>query len=191
MGHTRVAENGPACKCGSIGCLEATAGNSAVEARMRRAIAEGALSQSLRLANGDPAKITAWIVLQAAAAGDKMSGNIVSELARDIGVGIANVVNLFNPAVVVFDKRLEPGGKLLLDQISRTVRSQTLASFSADLALRFGKLGEEAGLLGIGLCVLEKCYEIPALRPPSFMVADALGELVAAKSTPNVQEASV
>jgi N-acetylglucosamine repressor len=190
IGHTRVSENGPACKCGSIGCLEATAGTSAVEARMRRAIAEGALTQALQLAHGDPAKVTAWMVLEAAAASDKMSGNIVSELARDIGVGIANVVNLFNPAVVVFDKRLEPGGTLLLDQISRVVRGQTLASFSAELALRFGKIGEEAGLLGIGLCVLEKRYEIPALRPPSFMIADALGEPFAAPSIPTVQEAS-
>jgi len=190
IGHTRVSENGPACKCGSIGCLEATAGTSAIEARMRRAIAEGALTQALQLADGDPAKGTAWMVLRAAAAGDKMSGNIVSELARDIGVGIANVVNLFNPAVVVFDKRLEPGGALLLDQIARVVRSQTLATFSADLALRFGKIGEEAGLVGIALCVLEKRYEIPALRPPSFMIADALGEPRAMPSEASVQEAS-
>jgi glucokinase len=190
IGHTRVSENGPACKCGSIGCLEATAGTSAIEARMRRAIAEGALTQALQLADGDPAKVTAWMVLRAAAAGDKMSGNIVSELARDIGVGIANVVNLFNPAVVVFDKRLEPGGALLLDQIARVVRSQTLATFSADLALRFGRIGEEAGLVGIGLCVLEKRYEIPALRPPSFMIADALGEPRAMPSEASVQEAS-
>jgi predicted NBD/HSP70 family sugar kinase len=190
IGHTRVSENGPACKCGSIGCLEASAGTSALEARMRRAIAEGALTQALQLAGGDPAKITAWMVLQAAAAGDKMSGNIVSELARDIGVGIANVVNLFNPAVVVFDKRLEPGGHLLLDQIARVVRNQTLATFSADLALRFGVIGEEAGLLGIGLCVLERRYEIPALRPPTFMVADALGEPLTVSSAPAIQEAS-
>lgn len=190
VGHTRVSENGPACKCGSIGCLEATAGTSAIEARMRRAIAEGALTQALQLAGGDPAKITAWMVIQAAAAGDKMSGNIVSELARDIGVGIANVVNLFNPAVVVFDNRLAPGGRLLLDQIARVVRNQTLSTFSADLALRYGRIGEEAGLLGIGLCVLEKRYEIPALRPPSFMVADLGGEPLAVPAGSDIQEAS-
>lgn len=172
VGHTRVSEDGPACKCGSIGCLEAIAGTSAIEARMRRSLTEGAVSQVLALADGDPAKITAWMVLKAAAAGDKMCGNIVSELAQNIGVGIANVVNLFNPGVVVFDKRLEPGGNSLLDQISRIVRGQTLASFSAELALRFGTIGEEAGLLGIGLSVLEKHFEIPELRPPTFMVTD-------------------
>jgi hypothetical protein len=116
---------------------------------------------------------------------------LVSELARDIGVAIANVVNLFNPAVVVFDKRLEPCGALLLDQIARVVRNQTLATFSSELALRFGRIGEEAGVLGICLCVLEKRYEIPALRPPTFMVADALGEPLTVSSAPAIHEASV
>jgi hypothetical protein len=72
----------------------------------------------------------------------------------------------------------------------RVVRNQTLAAFSADLALRYGQIGEEAGLLGIGLCVLEKRYEIPALRPPTFMVADALGEPLTLSSAPAIQEAT-
>ena len=190
IGHIRVSENGPACKCGSIGCLEAVAGTAAIEARMRRAIAEGALTQALQLAGGDPTQITAWMVFQAAAASDKMSGNIVSELAHDIGIGIANVVNLFNPAVVVFDKRLEPAGALLLDQIALVVRNQTLTAFSTSLALRFAKIGEESGLIGVGLCVLEKRYEIPALRPPTFMVADALGESLTVPSVPVLLRAS-
>lgn len=191
IGHTRISDDGPACKCGSIGCLEAAASTSAIEARMRKVLAEGAVSQVLSLADGDPAKITAWLVLKAAAAGDKMCGNIVSELAHDIGLGIANVINLFNPAVVVFDKRLEPGGKVLLDQISRVVRSQTLASFSADLALRFGKIGEEAGLLGIGLSVLEKRFEIPVLRPSDFMASDSvLDAAIAQAAQVDMQEIS-
>ena len=74
--------------------------------------------------------------------------------------------------------------------VSRVVNgSENVAA--ADLALRFGKIGEEVGLLGIGRCVLDKRYEIPALRPPSLMIADALGEPFAAPSVPAVQEASV
>jgi predicted NBD/HSP70 family sugar kinase len=173
IGHTRVAENGPACKCGSIGCLEAIASTSAVEARMRRLLSEGAISQVLALAGGDPAKITTRHILAAAAAGDKMCGNVVSELSRYIGLGIANVVNLFNPAVVIFDKRLEPGGDALLDEIARVVKGQTLASFSSELSLRFGEIGEEVGLLGIGVSVLEKRFEIPALRQQTFSLSDS------------------
>ena len=172
IGHTRISEDGPSCKCGTVGCLEATAGTSAIEARVSKALAEGAGSQVLSLANDDPAKVTARLVLEAAKAGDKMCGNIVFELARDIGIAVANVVNLFNPAVVVFDRNLEPGGNILLEEISRVVRGHALTSSSADMPLRFGTIGEEAGILGIGLLVLEKHFEIPGLRLPNFMIDD-------------------
>ena len=171
VGHTRISEDGP-CKCGTVGCLEATAGTSAIEAQVRKALAEGAGSKVLSMAGDDPAKVTARLVLDAAQAGDKMCGNIVLEMAREIGIATANVVNLFNPAVIVFDRNLEPGGSILLDQIARVVRGHALTSSSSDLALRFGTIGEEAGILGMGLSVLEKHFEIPALHLPDFMVDD-------------------
>jgi predicted NBD/HSP70 family sugar kinase len=170
VGHTHIAEDGPACKCGSIGCLEAVAGAAAMEARIRKALSEGAASQAVELAGGDPQKIRAWTVLRAANAGDKMCNNIVLEIGRSLGTGIANLVNLFNPSVIVLDKRLELAGDSLLDQICRTVKGQALTSSSARLAIRFGELGAEAGLLGIGLAVIDKHFEIPALRPPTYMM---------------------
>ncbi len=173
MGHTHVVENGPACKCGSTGCLEAITSSVAVESRLRQALRNGVTSQAVDLAGGDPTQTRAWHVFQAAQAGDKICSNIVAEVGDYLGLGIANMVNLFNPSVVVLDKRLELAGDAFLDHIHRIVRRQALANSSARLALRFGKLGEEAGILGIGLEVLEKHFEIPALRPPKFMVEAA------------------
>lgn len=83
FGHTHVMRGGPACKCGSIGCLEAVAGASAVEAQMRKALAEGATSQALT--GGDSSKIAAWSILSAAKSGDKISSNLVSEMASYLG----------------------------------------------------------------------------------------------------------
>ena len=174
VGHTHIVEGGPACKCGSIGCLEAVAGAAAIEGRIRKALSEGAGSKAIELADGDPGKITVWNVLAAANAGDKMCGNLVLDIGRLLGTGIANLVNLFNPAVIVLDKRLELAGDSLLDQITRTVKGQALTSSSHRLAIRIGQLGAEAGLLGIGLAVLERHFEIPALRPPTFMVEPAI-----------------
>ena len=138
----------------------------------------------LELAGGHPEKITAWTVLSAASAGDKMCGNIVLDIGSLLGTGIANLVNLFNPAVVVLDKRLGLAGDSLLDQITRTVRGHALTSSSARLAIRIGELGTEAGLLGIGLAVLEKHFEIPALRPPSYMMESAFSSEPASDAAP-------
>jgi predicted NBD/HSP70 family sugar kinase len=118
----------------------------------------------ISLAGGDPAAITTQMVLQSALAGDKMCGNIASELAHDLGVALANVVNLFNPSAVVLDKRLEPGGKFLLDEITRVIKGHALASFTRVMALRFSQFGEEAGIMGLGLTVLERHFEIPVMH---------------------------
>jgi len=172
IGHMHMTDVGPACKCGSTGCLEAIAGTGALEGRARKALSEGAVSRVLALAGGEIADVTAWMILESAHAGDKMCGNLVSELARDLGVGLANVVNLFNPAVLVLDKRLEPGGDFLLDQIMRVLKGFALATFSTKMDLRYSTLGEEGGILGLGLSVLDKRFAIPALRPPTFMLEE-------------------
>ena len=75
IGHTHVLEDGPVCKCGSFGCLEAIAGAAALATRMRKAIADGSVSEALMLAGGDVNKISGFTVLEAARMGDKTFGS--------------------------------------------------------------------------------------------------------------------
>ena len=158
VGHTNMVRSGPTCKCGSNGCLEAVAGATAVESRTRKALAEGVSSQLLAMAQQDPSRISVWMVLEAARAGDKMCWNIVAEVAEDIGIAMANLVNLFNPAMLVFDQRLSVMGEDFLNLVSRVIKSNALAGSAAALSLRFATLGRDAGLLGVGLQILEKHY---------------------------------
>jgi predicted NBD/HSP70 family sugar kinase len=177
VGHTSIFENGTVCKCGSIGCLEAIAGTHAIERKIDKVLAEGASSQIVTLAEHNKSKTTAWLVFQAANNGDKICGHIVSEVGNYIGAAVANLVNLFNPSIVVLDQRLALAGQQLLDQISKIVKGQALADYSAALVIRFGNLGESAGILGTGLAVLEKHFEVPAFGPfglppgPSYVQA--------------------
>jgi N-acetylglucosamine repressor len=170
FGHTHMIEDGPACKCGSFGCLEAIAGAAALQSRVRKAIAEGGTSSALALAEGDPEKMTGWTVLQAAGQGDKICAAIVEQAADYLGVGLANLVNLFNPAVIVIDQRLSLAGPGLLDQLTRVIRRKALKHSANGVTVRFGSLGNEASLLGAGRVALENHFEIPALKLPRFMI---------------------
>lgn len=170
FGHTHVTENGPACRCGSFGCLEAVAGAAALESRIRKALAEGSSSQALTMAGGDVHKISAWTVMQAARLGDKICAAILEQVGNYLGLGIANLVNLFNPLLIVLDKRLGLAGQALLDQIVRIVKREALNHSTEDLVILFGTMGEEAGVLGMGLLLMERYFEIPALKPPRFMI---------------------
>ena len=174
FGHIPMIENGPACSCGSFGCLEAIVGLSAMEARCRKAIQEGSNTRALEIAHADPTRITGWIVLQAAKLGDKTCLAIVGELEKYLGLGISTLVNLFNPSIIILDHRLGLAGDSLLDQIAQRVKRQALGSSTANLKFRYGTLGRDAGLLGAALNILERIFEIPALKPPRFMIESSV-----------------
>lgn len=165
FGHTHVTEDGPACRCGSFGCLEAIAGIGALEASMRRAIRQGGNSQALSLAGGETEHLTGWHVLQAARDGDKMSVALVEGVSSYLGLGLANLANLFNPSLIVLDRRLSLAGDQFLDQIKRVVQRQALAHVTETLQFRYASLGEEAGLLGPTLLVLERIFETHPIQP--------------------------
>lgn len=170
FGHTRVAGEDIPCKCGSFGCLEAVAGAQALAARFREIAVEGVHSSALDLVAGNRASITGWHVLEAARQGDKISSVIVEEMMRYLAMGIGNVVNLLDPARVVLDSRLAACGPEFLDQLRRAIRMQALSHITSDLVVCYGKLREEAGVLGAGLLVLEVLFAIPELKPPRYLV---------------------
>jgi predicted NBD/HSP70 family sugar kinase len=102
--------------------------------------------------------------------GDKTCGGIVEQVGNYLGLGLANLVNVINPSVIVLDKRLELAGPGLIDQIAKIVRIQALKQSTEKLDIRFGTLDTEAAVIGMCLIILEKHFEIPALRPPWFLI---------------------
>lgn len=158
FGHTHIVEHGPICTCGSFGCLEAIAGLRAVEARVRRILTDGGKTEVLDMADGDPARITGWMVFEAASQGDKVAINVMAEVARYLGLGIANLVNLFNPGLVVLDARLALAGQELLDQINVVVRRQALREATEQVRIRYARVKDGAGVLGVAGIVLDKHY---------------------------------
>lgn len=173
FGHTHVTEDGPACQCGSFGCLEAIAGIGALEASVRRALAQGGFSQALSLAGGKVENLTGWHVLQAAHDGDKMAVALVDGIVNYLGLGLANLANLFNPSLIVLDKRLSLAGDQFIEQIQRVVQRQALAHITETLEFRYASLGGEAGLLGPALLVLERIFETRP-GPPAGRAAKAV-----------------
>jgi predicted NBD/HSP70 family sugar kinase len=155
------------CSWGSFGCIEALADIGAMEARLKKAIISGGFSVCVKMAGGDIDRITGWHVLEAARLGDKMSIVIAEEMAECLGRGIANLINLFNPSLILLDKRLALAGDLVLDQVNRTVKRQALAYSVQSVSCRFSSL-EDANLLGAALVVLEDKFEVPTVKPRLF-----------------------
>jgi len=161
LGHTTVREKGPRCSCGNYGCLETLISGPAIARRAREALREGVISLIDKLTEGNHAKITPEVVVEAARRGDKLAFNLMEKTGEYLGIAVANAINLFNPELVVIGAGVSRAGDLILDPLRRTVKARALESASRKAKIVISKLGDEAGALGGAILVLRKIFKVP------------------------------
>ncbi len=147
IGHHTIMVDGPLCACGNRGCLEAMASGTAIARMGRDAVSRGRGEALLRLAQGRPEAITARVVADAATAGDEVAIGIIRLAARYIGIGMANLVSILNPALFVLGGGVTRIGDLLFDTIRQTL-AQTALSSMRDVRVVPAALGEDVVLMG-------------------------------------------
>jgi glucokinase len=123
IGHATIDITGRRCKCGNYGCLEAYASGPSIADRAREALS-GDDSLMVKMAGGDPARITAATVYEAAKKGDDVALDVVRETSRFLGAGVANLLNIFNPDVVVIAGGVTQAGETLFAPLRREVRKR-------------------------------------------------------------------
>jgi N-acetylglucosamine repressor len=144
LGHMVIKENGPRCVCGNYGCLESFVSGYAIERRLREALAENVYSSMMGLE-----LITAKEVVEHAERGDKLAYSIITEAARHLGIGVANIINIFNPMRVVLSGGVARGaGRLLLEPASQVVRGSALGFSGGRCELILSRLDEYAACRG-------------------------------------------
>jgi len=123
IGHMTIDSTGRRCKCGNYGCLEAYASGPSIADRAREALT-GDDCLMVKMAGGDPSRITAAIVYEAAKKGDDVALDVVRETSRFLGAGVANLLNIFNPDVVVIAGGVTQAGETLFAPLRREVRKR-------------------------------------------------------------------
>ncbi len=156
VGHQTIEAHGPRCNCGNIGCLEALAAGPAIARCARQLIRTGVGTTIADLVDGDLDKITAKEVNQAAQAGDPVAIELFRQAGFYIGVGIINLLHLFNPSLIIIGGGVAKAGHLLFEPIRATVRERAMAGFPwEDVPIVPATLGDDVGLLGaVALVVL-------------------------------------
>lgn len=146
VGHMVLDPQGPDCTCGSRGCLEALASATAIAREGRIAAAN---SQSLlnTLVN-DPEDIDAALVFKAASKGDKAAGQVVDTAMAWLGLGIANLVNIFNPSLVVIGGGVSLAGEQLLTPVGIQVHRYGMKVQRETVQLATSALDDIAGVAG-------------------------------------------
>lgn len=155
FGHQIILPDGPMCLCGKRGCLESLASGTSIARRAKERLADHPDSAILSLA-GSMENVTARVVAQAALEGDDLARRIWLETGEYLGIGVANVINILNPRMVVLGGGVVEAGDLLLDPVRRTVRERAMTQLANDAQIVRGALGEQAGIIGAIHLALER-----------------------------------
>jgi len=148
IGHTTIEMNGRRCACGNYGCLEAYASGPAIARRAVEAVETGAESSLAALLRRGPAAVTAQMVYEAATAGDALAREVVQDTARFLGAGIANLVNVYNPEVVVVCGGVTQAGDSLFVPLRREVGRRAFRPAVDVCRILPGALPGTAGVVG-------------------------------------------
>jgi len=148
IGHMTIDANGRRCKCGNYGCLEAYASGPAIALRAVEAIESGHQTILRELVGGDLARITAQTVYEAARRGDDLANEVVRDTAGFLGAGVANLVNIFNPEVVVVCGGVTHAGERLFDPLRREVARRAFKPAVQVCRILPGELTGMAGVYG-------------------------------------------
>jgi len=148
IGHTTIDSTGRRCKCGNYGCLEAYASGPAIAARAVEGIEAGADSSLPGLVGGDLSLVTAQTVYMAAQQEDEYASEVVRETAKFLGAGVANLVNIFNPDVIVLVGGVTLAGDRLFVPLRSEVKRRAFKPAVERCRILPGALPGTAGVFG-------------------------------------------
>ena len=139
ISHHVIDASGPACSCGFRGCWESLATGSAMAAWFK-----------LNSTGGDryPANISAEQICRLAQSGDELAARAVERESYYLGLGLANLINLFVPEVIVLGGSVMKSGALFLDGVRKVISQGCRFVPYEKTELALASLGEDANLIG-------------------------------------------
>jgi glucokinase len=160
IGHVTIDQTGRRCGCGNYGCLEAYASGPAIAERAREALEFDEESILPSLVDNKLADITAQTVYAAASKGDRVAREVVRDTARFLGTGIANLLNIFNPEVVVIAGGVTQAGDALFEPLRAEVRRRAFKPAVDSCRIVPGSLPGTAGVVGAAATYLAKIGQL-------------------------------
>jgi len=148
IGHTTIDVNGPRCGCGNVGCLEMLASGTAIAQEAVRRISQGERSSLTKILDGKVANITAKEVSLAAQNGDSLALAVISQAATYLGVAMVNLVNIFNPEMIIIGGGMAQMGDFLLNTARQVVKERAFPLSAQAVRIVTAQLGDNAGVLG-------------------------------------------
>ena len=160
VGHICVDKQGPICRCGNHGCLEAMAAGPAIAENAMQAARDGKSDLLQKMMADNNGMLTPEDVNAACREGDEAALEIIRASGRMIGDVLAGLVNFFNPSHIYIGGGVANFGNHLLVAIKRAVLRRSLPLATTNLVINFSRTGSDAGVLGAIMLALEYLFVV-------------------------------
>jgi glucokinase len=160
VGHMTIDDDGPICNCGNRGCWETLASGTALAREARQRIEEGVTTSILEYAERDIEKVTAQVVHSAAEHGDSLAKELIAQTGYYVGVGLANLINIFNPELIVIGGGLSNIGDMLLKPAFKTAGERAYKEAFQVMRFASAELGRNSGVLGAATFALQEIRKL-------------------------------
>jgi predicted NBD/HSP70 family sugar kinase len=170
LGHMVIDPDGPRCSCGNFGCLE-----SFVYSRklVEYTIQEVKFGRPSSLQEKDTEQLHSDDIINAALAGDQAATVAIQKLGDWLGIGLANLISLFNPEVIVLGGALTQAGDILLEPARLIARNRVLPDLRPLVKIEMSSFGQNGPLLGAVASSLDLLLEQEILIPSNSGVINA------------------
>ena len=148
VGHMTIDDRGPKCTCGNTGCWEQLASGTALAREAVKRIRRGKTSSLTGMVKDKLEDITAEKVSIAAKGGDSLALEVISGVAYYLGVGLANLVNIFNPEMIIIGGGMSKMGELLLKPAREVMLKRAFNLPAGAVSVVLSKLRDDAGVIG-------------------------------------------
>jgi len=152
IGHMSIQYDGPKCECGNHGCLEMFCSTI----KIQQAIREKRIEYPETICQSD-CHISE--IIDAYKKGDRLAHDVVNRAGRYLGYGIANLINIINPGLIIIGDELSKAGEEFLESVVDTVKQRVLPKLYENTQIVLSKLEDEPALLGTGMLVIEESLQ--------------------------------
>jgi len=161
VGHMTVVSDGELCGCGKRGCWETQVGPRAVLGRVRATLESGTPSVLCYLVEDDLEHISFESVVQAANQGDSVALRALQEVGEQLGIGVANLVNVFNPDMIVLGGALSLASPFILPVVEQIVEVNALTPNIENISIVASAHHADATVMGATALVLDEILREP------------------------------
>jgi glucokinase-like ROK family protein len=159
FGHIPIVEDGLLCHCGKRGCLETVASGIAMVSNAKIGLEAGQTSILNTMIDNEIENLEPELIIEAANLGDQFAINVLSEIGISLGKGIAILIQIFNPELIILEGKIAEANQFITTPIQQSLNTYTMIQLKERTQISLSTLGKNSSLLGATVAVMEHVFK--------------------------------